>query len=155
MAREDTPLDQETFDRVLAEELDRGRAGRPLLGVHAQHLDARLLVAVVDGVARHHLRDRQAGAVALGLQAHEPVADARQRREHDAVRDLDPTQGPALRQPPHNTSLEGVRPTIRSFDAPPNERMVGLTPYWFFSWMRRRPVRVRRRWIFWPYGEVS
>ena len=34
-------------------------------------------------------RDREPGPVALGLQAHEPVADARQRREHDAVGDPD------------------------------------------------------------------
>ena len=50
----------------------------------------RALVAVVHGEARDHLRDGQAGAVALGLQAHEPVADSGQRREHDPVGDLTP-----------------------------------------------------------------
>ena len=70
---------------VLAEELDRDRPARALLGVDAQQLAHRLLVAVVDREARHHLRDREPGAVALGLQAHEPVADPGQRRQHDAV----------------------------------------------------------------------
>ena len=42
-----------------------------------QQLVERLAVAVVDREARDHLRDREPGAVALGLQAHEPVADAR------------------------------------------------------------------------------
>ena len=47
-------------------------------------------------VARDHLRDRQPGAVALGLQAHEPVADPRQRRQHDAVGDRDAAERPGL-----------------------------------------------------------
>ena len=46
---------------------------------------ARLLVAVVDRVRRDHLRHRHARPVALGLQAHEPVADPRQRRQQHAV----------------------------------------------------------------------
>ena len=62
---------------VLAEELDRDRPVVALVGVDAQHLRARLLVAVVDPEARDHLGDREPRAVALGLQAHEPVADAR------------------------------------------------------------------------------
>ena len=49
----------------------------------------RALVAVVDGVAGDHLGDRQPGAVAAGLQADEPVADPGQRRQQDAVGDLD------------------------------------------------------------------
>jgi hypothetical protein len=57
--------------------------------VDAEHLDAGLLVAVVDREARDHLGHREAGAVALGLQADEPVADPRERREDDAVRDAD------------------------------------------------------------------
>ena len=71
---------------VGAEELDRDRA---LVGVDAQHLLDRAPVAVRDREARDHLRDRQPGAVALRLQAHEPVADPGERREQDPVRDLD------------------------------------------------------------------
>src|SRR4051794_18827822 len=76
---------------VLAEELDRDRAAAvaALVGMDPQHLDARLLVAVVDPEARHHLRHREPGAVALGLEPDEPVADAGERREHDPVRDPD------------------------------------------------------------------
>ena len=73
------------------------RPARALVGVDAQHLGARLLVAVVDPEARDHLRHREPGAVALGLQAHEPVADARQRREHDAVGDRRSRRGPSCR----------------------------------------------------------
>ena len=68
-----------------AEQLDRDRPAVALARVDAQHLATRALVAVKDGMGGDHLRDDEAGAVALGLQAHEPVADASQRREHDAV----------------------------------------------------------------------
>ena len=44
---------------------------------------ARALVAVLDAEARDHLGDRQPGAMALCLQAHEPVADPGERREHE------------------------------------------------------------------------
>ena len=67
-----------------AEQLHRDRV---LVRMDPQQLAAGALVAVVDRVARDHLRDGQSGAVALGLQAHEPVADPGQRREHDAVGD--------------------------------------------------------------------
>ena len=80
-----------------AEQLDRHRV---LVRMDAQQLGAGALVAVVDGVARHHLRDRQAGAVALGLEPHEPVADAGQRRQHDPVRDRDATERPRVCQRP-------------------------------------------------------
>src|SRR4051794_12099587 len=77
--------------RILAEELDRDRpaAVAALIRVDPEHLDARLLVAVVDPEARDHLRHGEAGSVALGLQADEPVADAGERREDHAVRDAD------------------------------------------------------------------
>ena len=64
--------------------------------VHDEQLVERLAVAVVDRVARDHLATREPGAVALGLQAHEPVADAGQRREHDPVGDRDPAEGPRV-----------------------------------------------------------
>ena len=60
-----------------------------LVGVDAQQLAQRALVAVVEREARDHLRDREPGAVALGLQAHEPVADPGQRREQHPVGELD------------------------------------------------------------------
>ena len=77
--------------RVLAEELDRHGAAvaGTLLRVDAQHFGDRLLVAVMDREARHHLGDGEARAVAFRLQADEPVADPRQWREDDAVRDPD------------------------------------------------------------------
>ncbi len=83
--------------RVPAEQLDRDRPAGALLGAHDEQLVERLAVAVVDRVARDHLRHREAGAVALGLEAHEPVADAGQRREHDPVRDRDPAELPGIR----------------------------------------------------------
>ena len=69
-----------------AEQLDRDRA---LVGMDAQHLLDRAPVAVGDREARDHLGDRQPGAVAVRLQADEPVADPGQRREQDAVGELD------------------------------------------------------------------
>ena len=52
--------------RVLAEQLDRHRAAHALLGVDRRSSSSSvLLVAVVDGEARDHLRDGQPGAVAL------------------------------------------------------------------------------------------
>ena len=69
----------------------------------------RAPVAVGDREARDHLRDRQPGAVALRLQAHEPVADPGERREQDAVGELDvgrsrkrrSVSGGSARAPPH------------------------------------------------------
>ena len=78
---------------VVAEQLHRDRV---LVGVDPQQLAAGPLVAVVHREARDHLRHDQPGAVALGLQAHEPVADPGQRGEHDAVRDRDPAERPAV-----------------------------------------------------------
>ena len=73
---------------VGAEQLDRDRAAVVLARVDPQQLAAGLRVAVVDAEARHHLRDHEAGAEAARLQPHEPVADPGQRREHDAVGQL-------------------------------------------------------------------
>ncbi len=87
--------------RVLAEELDRDRPARALVGVDDEQLVERLAVAVVDRVARDHLADREAGAVALGLEPHEPVADPGQRREHDPVRDRDPAELPRVMEASH------------------------------------------------------
>ena len=69
-----------------AEELDRNR---PLVGVNAKHLLGRAPIVVSEGVAGDHLRDREPGAVALGLHAHEPVADAGERGEQDTVSELE------------------------------------------------------------------
>ena len=44
---------------------------------------------MVDREARDHLADREPRTVALGLQAHEPLADPGKRGEYDAVRDAD------------------------------------------------------------------
>ena len=77
-------------------------------GWMTQQLVERLAVAVVDGEARDHLRHREPGAVALGLQAHEPVADAGQRRQHDAVRDGQAAEDPGLAQRAHAPSLGAV-----------------------------------------------
>ena len=73
--------------------------------VDPQQLGAGLRVAVVDGEARHHLRHREPGAVALGLQAHEPVADPGQRREHDPVGDRQAAEGPGVAERAHPRSL--------------------------------------------------
>jgi hypothetical protein len=59
-----------------------------------EQLTAGALVAVVNREARDHLGNDEAGAVALGLQAHEPVADPRERRQHDSVGDRDPAEHP-------------------------------------------------------------
>ena len=67
-----------------------------LVGVDPQQLSAGPLVAVVHSEARDHLRHRQPGAVALGLQSHEPVADPGQRRQHHAVGDLNAAERPRL-----------------------------------------------------------
>ena len=90
---------------VLAEELDGDRPARALVGVDDQQLLEGAPVAVVDGVRGDHLADRQAGAVALGLQAHEPVADPGQRREHDAVGDGDAAELPGVAEGAHGTRL--------------------------------------------------
>ena len=50
---------------VVAEQLDRDRV---LVGVDAQELAVGALVAVLEPEARHHLRDREAGAVALACR---------------------------------------------------------------------------------------
>ena len=68
------------------------------VGVDPQQLADGALVAVVDREARDHLRDHQPGPVALGLQAHEPVADPGQGREHHAIRDPHAAQGPTVCQ---------------------------------------------------------
>ena len=108
---------------VGAEELHRDRA---LVGMDPQHLLERAPVAVCEREARDHLRDRQARAVAVRLQAHEPVADPGQRREQDAV------AGPRRR-----------RSRTGSSAAPARLRALGsLTA--FSSQISRRPVSVSR-----------
>jgi hypothetical protein len=103
----------------VAEELDRQR---PLVGVDDEQLVKRLAVAVVDRERRDHLRDRQPGAEALGLQAHEPVADAGERRQHHAIGDLEVPQGPWVAEAAHAlfrvfASLRGAKSSY----APRNE----------------------------------
>jgi hypothetical protein len=71
---------------IVAKELDRDRV---LVGVDAHQLAQGALVAVVQTEAGDHLGDGQPRAVALCLQAHEPVADPGQRRQKDAIGDLD------------------------------------------------------------------
>ncbi len=71
--------------RVMAEQLDRERM---LVGMDAQELAVGAGVAVLEPEARDHLGDGETGPVALRLQAHEPVADARKRREHEPVRQV-------------------------------------------------------------------
>ena len=78
---------------VLPEELQRRGA---FVGMDAQQLGERLLVAVVDGEARHHLAVGHPRAVARRLQAHEPVADAGQRREQHAVGHADAGELPGV-----------------------------------------------------------
>ncbi len=67
-----------------------------LLRVDPQQLPAGSLISVVHGVARDHLGDGQASAIALGLQTHEPVADPGQRRQHDPVGDRQVAELPRL-----------------------------------------------------------
>jgi hypothetical protein len=69
-----------------------------LVGVDPQQLPAGALVAVVHGKAGDHLGHHQAGSVALGLQAYEPVADPGQGREHDAVGEANRAERPRLGQ---------------------------------------------------------
>ena len=85
--------------RVVTEELHRDRV---LVGMDAQELAHGALVAVGEPEARHHLGHHEARAKALGLEAHEPVADARQRREHHAVGDLDAAQAPGIGELGHH-----------------------------------------------------
>jgi hypothetical protein len=67
---------------VVAEELHRDGV---LVGVDPHQLAQGALVAVVEGEAGDHLRDRQPGPVPFRLQADEPVADPRQGRQQDPV----------------------------------------------------------------------
>ncbi len=83
---------------VVAEELHRDGV---LVGVDAQELADGALVAVLETEARHHLGHHEPGAVALGLQAHEPVADAGQRGEHQAVRQLVTAERPGVGELAH------------------------------------------------------
>ena len=73
--------------RIGAEQL---HAGRPFVGVQAQKLGARALVAVGEAVAGDHLGDGQPRPVTLGLQAHEPIADTGQWRQQQAIGDCTP-----------------------------------------------------------------
>ncbi len=81
--------------RVGPEQLHRDRV---LVGMNPQQLATGPLVAVVDGEARDHLRDDQAGAVAAGLETHEPVPDPCQGREHDTVTHAHAAQLPWIGQ---------------------------------------------------------
>ena len=87
---------------VVPEQLDGHRV---LVRVDAQELAQRALVAVLQPEARDHLAERQPGAVPLGLEPHEPVADAGQRREHHAVGDPVAAQGPGLVQGAHGSQV--------------------------------------------------
>ena len=78
---------------VVAEELD---AYRVLVGMDAQELPDRALVAVGQAEARHHLGHHEPGPEALGLEADEPVADPGQGRQHDPVGEADPTKRPGI-----------------------------------------------------------
>jgi hypothetical protein len=78
-----------------------------LVRVHAQELAERAAVAVADPEARDHLGDDEAGAVAAGLEAHEPVADPGEGREDEAVRDRQPAEVPAVVQRRHGLEVSG------------------------------------------------
>ena len=71
---------------VRAEELDRDRM---LVGMDPQHLVAVRSLPWWSAKLETISETAMPGAVAARLQAHEPVADPGQRREQDAVRDLD------------------------------------------------------------------
>ena len=60
-----------------------------LVRVEPEQVPQSALVAVVQSEARDHLGDGEACTVPTGLQAHEPVSDAGQGRQQDAIRDLD------------------------------------------------------------------
>ena len=85
-----------------------------------------LRVPVVDGEARDHLADRQPGAVALGLQAHEPVADPGQRREHHAVGDRQVPDRPWVVQGAHG--FEGRSPASAGSAGDPVGQLVEARP---------------------------
>ena len=113
---------------VVAEQLHRHRV---LVGVDPQQLAAGALVAVVHGEARDHLGDDQAGAVALGLQAHEPVADPGQRGQHDAVGDRDPAERPGVGQPARGHRAAVRREPARCRSGSPSTRfMVRISATW-------------------------
>ena len=83
---------------VVAEQLHRDRV---LVGVDAQELGDRALVAVGEPEAGHHLRGHQPRAVAARLQAHEPVADAGQRRQHEPVLERAAAERPGVGEGGH------------------------------------------------------
>ena len=85
--------------RVVAEELHRHRV---LVGVDAEELRPRALVAVVEAEARHHLGHRERGAMPPRLKANEPGADAGQRRQHQPVGEAQTAQGPGGAQGAHD-----------------------------------------------------
>ena len=91
---------------IVAEELHRDRV---LVRVDAQELAVGAPVAVNEAEARHHLRHHQAGAVALRLKPHEPVADARERREHDTVGEPQAAERPAVGERAHTQKVALLR----------------------------------------------
>ena len=88
----------------------------PSSGCTTSSSSSVLRLLVVDREGRDHLRDREPGAEALGLQAHEPVADAGQRRQHHAVGDLEVPDRPWVVQ----RSASGARSrVVRAPPSPP------------------------------------
>ena len=96
---------------VVTEQLHRHRV---LVRVHPEELAMRALVPVLEAEARHHLGHREAGPVALGLKAHEPVADPGERREHHAIGQLDAAQGPGCGERSHIKTLARASVCARS-----------------------------------------
>ena len=94
--------------RIGAEQLHGDRPARPLIRVDAQQLPARALVAVVDRERGDHLRHREAGAVAFGLQADEPVADSGERRQRHAIGDRDAAEGPTVGECASHRTIHGT-----------------------------------------------
>ena len=107
---------------VRAEELDRDRAIVALPGIDPQQLAERAGVAVVDCVARDHLGDGEAGAVAARLEAYEPVADASQRCEDHPVWQLEISETPAVGQRGHTLESSGAASADRGWRAPVTQR---------------------------------
>jgi hypothetical protein len=75
------------------EELERDGV---LVRVDAEELAEGALVAVGEAEAGDHLGDDEPGAVAARLEADEPVADAGQRGEDDAILDGSAAEGPGV-----------------------------------------------------------
>ncbi len=137
-------------DQICTSRLDHPRRLRHHEGIRAEDLDRErvlvsgdaeiaegALVAVLDACHGDHLRAHEAGAVAAALAPERLYAHARHRRQHEARRDLDVADAPALAQLDRNAVQHCLRMVDAGID---RSRIRG-----YHSRPRRRSIRRRSR----------